>query len=135
VTTVSQQSKSDEFRRAPRERAFITARVSYADGAISSLCTVVQISATGAKIRIDASIALPAQFDIAIPQKSIDCRANLIWRRDELAGVAFVRADAALAEMSPAEYKEKIAALEAANAKLKFQVAELITQVQRLTDA
>jgi PilZ domain len=122
-----------EARAAPRERAFLKARVSYNDGAISMSCTVVQISPSGARLNFDSIVSLPEIFDIEVPHKSIACRAKLVWRDRTLAGVEFVP-EAVASHDGNADYLAKIRTLEALNAKFKAQIAELTSQVRRLTE-
>ena len=121
-------------RRAPRERAFLTARISYGNGALSTPCTVMQISSTGAKIGIGAATSLPEIFQIVIAQKAIDCRAKLVWRRGDVAGVAFQR-DAPPAELPAGDAaKLRLKALQTENEKLKAHIGKLTAQIARLTN-
>ncbi len=121
--------------RALRERAFIQATISYANASQSVTVTVVQISATGAKLNIPDTLNLPDQFMISIPQKGIETRARLVWRKDNVAGVAFQRAQSSAANYTDVAGAEARAeALEAENGKLKAQIAEMRTQLARLTD-
>src|SRR5882724_8541310 len=76
-------------------RVVLQARASYGDGAISTQCTVNELSDVGARINIASSFALPETFDLSIPQRGISCRAKLVWRRGDQAGVDFVDADQA----------------------------------------
>ena len=62
-------------------RVVLQARASYGDGAISTQCTVNELSDVGARINIASSFSLPETFDLAIPQRGISCRAKLVWRR------------------------------------------------------
>ena len=78
---------SIEVRRPPRARTFLQARASYSDGAISTDCTVNQLSDAGARLSITSSFALPEIFEIAIPQRGISRRVKLIWRKDDLVGL------------------------------------------------
>src|SRR5258708_27186867 len=82
--------KSAEGRRSARVRTFLEARVSYSDGAISTPCTVNQLSDVGARLSIPSTVSLPATFEIAIPQRGITRRAKLVWRRDDLVGIDFL---------------------------------------------
>lgn len=123
-------AKPVEARRS--FRVVLQARASYGDGAISTQCTVNELSDVGARINIASSFSLPETFDLAIPQRGISCRAKLVWRRGDQAGVDFVEADAAqAAEMEPTA---RIKALETENAKLRAQISVLLQQVQRLTE-
>ena len=83
--------KSAEARRALRVRTFLQARVSYGDGAISTACTVNQLSDVGARLNIASTVSLPDDFEIAIPQRGIARRARLVWRKDDQVGDRFHR--------------------------------------------
>jgi PilZ domain len=126
-------AKSIEGRRSPRVRTFLQARVSYGDGAISTVCTVNQLSDVGARINIASAFSLPDTFEIAIPQRGISRRAKLIWRKDDQAGVDFVdgEEDHSTTLSDPTA---RIKALEAENAKLKAQVSIMLQQITRLTE-
>jgi len=127
----SDQSGGD--RRAPRERAFLAARISYSNGAMSTSCTVLQLSATGAKIGVAGTVNLPDVFQIAIAQKSIDCRAKLVWRRGDVAAVAFLPSEPAAEPAQRLDDGSRIKALQAENEKLKARIGKLTEQIARLT--
>jgi hypothetical protein len=129
-------TNSIEGRRALRVRTFLEARVSYSDGAISSPCTVNQLSDVGARLSIPSTVTLPAVFEIAIPQRGISRRAKLVWRRDDMAGIDFVDGEAATQhqQAQAMDPTARIKALEAENAKLKAQIGVLMQQVYRLTE-
>ena len=134
VANAELKAKSSQERRAPRERAFLSARISYSNGAISTPCTIMQISATGARLNIAEAISLPDVFQITIPQKSVDCRATLVWRRGDVAGVAFQRVEAPQEQPAGDAANARIKALTAENDKLKTRVGELTAKLARLTD-
>jgi PilZ domain len=113
-------------------RVVLQARASYGDGAISTQCTVNELSDASARISIASSFSLPETFDISIPQRGISCRAKLIWRRGDQAGIEFLEADPALSVTS--DPVARIKTLETENAKLKAQIGFLLQQVQRLTE-
>jgi hypothetical protein len=123
-----------EARRDNRERTFLPAKISFGDGALSAECMVTQLSATGARLNVSPNFSLPDRFDFAIPQRAMHRRARLVWRKNAQAGIEFDAEDAQEVDDIGFDYRAKIRELEAANAKLRAQVAELLLQVQRLTD-
>jgi PilZ domain len=123
-----------EGRRSPRARTFLQARVSYRDGAISTTCTVNQLSDVGARITIAGAFSLPDTFEIAIPQRGISRRARLIWRKDDQAGIDFLGGEESERNSQTGGQSARIKALEAENAKLKAQIGLLMQQVHRLTE-
>lgn len=132
MDTRSNALQSDQ-REAARERIFLPARVSYGDGAISTACTVVQLSAIGLKLLVPETFSLPETFSVSVPQRGIDCRAQIIWRDGNKIGAAFV-AEAPAEDPTREDYAAKIKALEVLNARFKAQIAELTNQVRRLTE-
>jgi hypothetical protein len=120
-------------RRKPRERAFLQAKLSFADGAVSFPCLAIQISATGAKLAIDDSISAPDRFQIEIPQRGVDCPAKMIWRRKGHMGVAFEQPDVRKPEPWEASLA-RLRELEAENEKLRASLLALTEQVSRITD-
>ena len=123
-----------DARRAIRVRTFLQARISYGEGAISTECTVSQLSDTGARLTVASTVALPDVFDIAVPQRGISRRAKQVWRNDDQVGVDFVGGDEDLSASTTEDYLARIKALEAENGKLKTQISALLQQVRRLTD-
>jgi hypothetical protein len=121
--------ESMEARRAPRERALLQGKVSYAGGSISFTCIVTQISATGAKIAINDQTSLPEHFQFCIPQKNIDCAARLVWRRAGYAGVAFKAAPAPEARAS-SDDSMRLELLEAENRMLRATIDHLTAQLK-----
>jgi hypothetical protein len=120
-------------RAIVRQRTFLNARISYGDGAISTECTVLQLSAKGALLSVAESVALTDEFEVAIPQKGIFSRARLVRRRDEQAGIEFVDGAAAASAPSVEDQKMRLRILTTENAKLKAQLGVLLQQVHRLT--
>jgi hypothetical protein len=134
VPSAEPSDPSGSERRAPRERAFLAARVSYNNGAMSTPCTVLQLSATGAKIGLAETINLPDVFQIAIPQKSIERRARVVWRRGDVAAVAFLPNEAPDEPADALDDKARIKALRAENERLKAHIGKLTAQIARLTE-
>ena len=120
-------------RRAPRERAFLQAIISFAGGAVSFPCFVTQISASGAKIALDAQISLPEHFHIAIPQKGVDREARLVWRNEVSAALVFDVAEKSV-EYNTRGLERRLRAVEAENALLRTQVASLTARLKHQTE-
>jgi hypothetical protein len=137
-TVVLEEAVADNRERATvRQRTFLQARISYGDGAISTDCTVIQLSAKGALLSVADSVALTDEFEVAIPQKDFLRRARLIRRKDGQVGVEFLDGEPdapAVAALDVEGQKTRLRALEAENVKLKAQLSALIQQVHRLTE-
>lgn len=133
LVAANKSQKSSDPRRAPRERAFLKARLSFANGTMSFPCLVTQISATGARLAVDDDAALPDHFQIAIAQKGVDRAAKLIWRRDGQAAVEF----APVGDEDPSSLEAALArlrVLEAENISLRATVAKLTGQLKQTTE-
>ena len=76
-------------RRAPRQRAFLTARLVYPDGSVSVEGLVTQISEIGAKINLAEDVNLPERFRVEIPQRRLQREARLVRRDADSVAVAF----------------------------------------------
>ncbi len=135
VADSARNLNSVETPRPALVRTFLPARVSYGDGAISSECTVNQLSDAGARLTLASSFVLPDVFEITIPQRAISCRAKLLWRKDDQVSVDFLDERDAQSDPTVEDHLARIRALEAENAKLKAQIGVLLQQVQRLTEA
>ena len=123
-----------QSQRAPRNRAFHHALVSYVDGSISIKCVVAQLSDTGAQLKIENSIVLPERFTIKIPQKKIQTTARLVWRRGDRAGIALIVEEAVEFHSREVYETARLAFLMAENVQLKAQLGVLVLQVSRLMD-
>ena len=82
-------------RTSPRLRSFLKGRVVFNGGQNSLDCLIRDISATGARLELSASVTLPDRFDLYLPHRDETCRAHLQWRRGGHIGVAFDQIDGA----------------------------------------
>jgi hypothetical protein len=85
-----------------------------------------------ARLSIATTIALPDEFEITIPQKSIACYARLIWRKGDQAGIDFSAAKPERehpARVDPdvetGELRLEVARLNAENQRLRAQIDRL----------
>ena len=110
-------------RRAPRFRALLIASIVGRDR-VPLDCTVNQLSATGARLSIATTIALPEKFEIVIPQKNIARHARVVWRKGDQAGVDFEpeRADR---DPETGELRLEVTRLKAENQRLHAQIDRL----------
>ena len=79
-------------RRAARERAMLTARLTWGNGDYSLDATVTQISASGCQLSVEASDILPVEFAIDVPRRAIARRAHVVWRTPKALAVKFIDA-------------------------------------------
>jgi len=52
-------------------------------------CTIRDISATGARIICGDQAAVANEFRFLIPAENTICTAKVIWRREDMLGIAF----------------------------------------------
>ena len=130
---VSSAEKSEEAagkdRRAHRERAFLQARISFAGGSMSYPCFVTQISATGAKIALDAQVSLPERFHITIAQRNVDREARRVWQKEGSAALVFLAPEKSV-KSDVRDLERRLRALEAENARLRAQISALSTRLK-----
>ena len=74
------------FRREPRKQTAIKARIETADGR-STDCMIRDVSATGARLGLIPSFALPATFKLIFGNNGKCFDVQLSWRKESYAGV------------------------------------------------
>jgi len=92
-----------EHRRAPR-RPVVGNAVIRGPG-FHSDCVIRDLSASGAKIQVRASVQLPEEFNLLLLEANTSRHVLLKWREGDFAGVAFRREG----DASPAEAGEPAA--------------------------
>ena len=116
-------------RRAPRKKAYLKARLSFAEGILSMNCVVSQISSTGARLSLDGEPSLPDRFQVSIPQRDIDDEVRLVWRRGSHAGIAFHN-PLADEPQSLSYYQSRVRALEAEIKGLRSTIGSLAARLK-----
>jgi hypothetical protein len=81
-----------EHRRAPR-RPVLGKAVIRGPG-LHAGCSVRDLSASGAKIHVSASVHLPPEFNLFLVEAKTSRHVLLKWREGDFAGVAFSQLDA-----------------------------------------
>ena len=119
------QTSIAELRAKPRLKSLIAATIVYNNGQCTLDCVIRNISETGAKLSVPASVALPDRFDLTVPQRSATYRAQYA-RRGEI-GVLFdgVSAVSDAGRQTEAATKQRIRELEAEVTRLKSRIAQL----------
>ncbi len=86
-----------EQRRSKRHYVNLIARLAQADGAELGLCVVVDISATGARLKTNEALSLPENFVLLLSTNGNLRRHCLVaWRTNLEVGVEFVRHHASI---------------------------------------
>lgn len=76
-------------RRSPRRRTVLAGRLC-ADGGISVPCTIRDLSATGAAVKLQADIALPRLVSLVDVSNGIGHNAQVRWRFRDSLGLRFL---------------------------------------------
>lgn len=79
-----------ERRQAPRRRVLKGGVVAYHDRFSSLSCTVRDISATGARLRMESSIIVPDRFELIIEIDGMEVLCEVVARRGNEIAVRFV---------------------------------------------
>ena len=81
--------KSDDRRRAARTRALLAGKVIVGDALFTANCTVVNLSATGARVRLsrEAQLGLPLYLLFLRDGRLMECA--VAWRSGDMAGLVF----------------------------------------------
>jgi hypothetical protein len=78
----------DDKRRERRQRVLKGATIIGAGRASGVPCTVRNMHAHGAELRVDAGAPVPERFLLYVPVDGIAYRCELRWRQGERCGVA-----------------------------------------------
>jgi PilZ domain len=84
--------KSDDARIAPRRRMLKSGKIAYSDRHVTIGCTVRDISATGARLRLEGSVTAPDTFELLVPLDGMEANCEVVWRHEADIGVRFLGA-------------------------------------------
>jgi len=76
-----------ETRSAPRYRVMKAAKIKF--GGIIILCTIRDLSATGAALEISNPDEIPSEFNLLVPGDRLNLPCRVVRRREFRIGVAF----------------------------------------------
>jgi len=80
---------SAESRLETRKRVLMAGLVVRDDGGEAFGCTVLDVSASGARVRVAADRMVPQHFHLVIVRNRTAHKARVMWRRQQLSGVRF----------------------------------------------
>ena len=83
---------ANEARIAPRRRMLKTGKIAYADRHVTIECLVRDMSATGARLKVDGSVAAPDTFELLIPLDGLEANCQVVWRSGVDVGIKFLAA-------------------------------------------
>ena len=82
----------DEARVAPRRRMLKSCKVAYNDRHVTVDCMLRDMSATGARLRVEGSVSAPDTFELLIPLDGLEADCQVVWRSGPDLGVRFLSA-------------------------------------------
>lgn len=85
--TAADTSAAADKRMAARRKVFKTGKIYF--GKSSAVCTVRDISATGAAIELDNPATVPDTFTLVLEMESASRRCAAVWRKHKQLGVRF----------------------------------------------
>jgi hypothetical protein len=89
--TLVKDTPSDA-RQAPRRRVLKAGIAASNDRHLTVACTIRDMSATGARIRPDGSVAVPDTFELIIESEGLEADCQVVWRKSNEVGVRFLAA-------------------------------------------
>jgi PilZ domain len=95
-------------------------------------CVVRNFSPHGAKIEFENSAMFPDRVDFEIERRGLSCRAHLVWRDRNAAGLAFSNVQETVRETSdviPLDLARKLRATERANRQLQSRLDQFLTEL------
>jgi len=113
-----------ERRRQPRDRVYYGGMVTFNDRTSNIACIVRNFSTFGARIEFEGSALVPEEVDFEIRRKSISCRARMVWREREAAGLVFAHAHETNGVV-PLDWARKLRDSERANRQLQRRIEQL----------
>ena len=87
VESGSAQQPAADKRKAARRTVHKTGRIRF--GRSSEICTVRDISATGASIDAAGAASVPDKFELVLEMESAARKCTVVWRKDRQLGVRF----------------------------------------------
>ncbi|MGA3304205.1 MAG: PilZ domain-containing protein [Methylovirgula sp.] len=127
-------------RASDRIRSFLRAQIIFNNRMTTIDCIIKNISATGARIALNDTLAVPTEFEIYIPQRGCSHHARLVWRDRDSIGIDFTDVQqptpAAPAPAAPEPHafggEARLRELEVQNAELKARIRKLTQKLEDL---
>lgn len=78
-------------RKHPRRNVQQFGMILNSDGSAPVRCTMVDVSASGARLRLNAASEVPDEFTLVLSKAGrVRRRCRIVWRREELMGIQFL---------------------------------------------
>jgi hypothetical protein len=82
----------NEARIAPRRRMLKSGKIAYSERHVTVECLVRDMSATGARLKVQGSVRAPDAFELLIPLDGLEAYCQVVWRSGPDLGVKFLGA-------------------------------------------
>jgi hypothetical protein len=90
--TALKAAADNELRAAPRRKVLKAGIAASNNRHLTVTCTVKDISATGARLRVDNVVSIPDTFELIITVDGLEADCEVVWRRTNEVGVKFIGA-------------------------------------------
>jgi hypothetical protein len=81
-----------DARASPRRRVLKAGIAATNDRHITVACTVRDLSATGARLRVEGSLNIPDTFELIIDVDGLEANCEVMWRKGNEVGARFLGA-------------------------------------------
>ena len=81
-----------EARVAPRRRVLKAGIAASNERRLTVACMVRDVSTTGARLRVDGSVAIPDTFELIIEVDGLEADCQVVWRKGSEVGARFLAA-------------------------------------------
>jgi PilZ domain len=83
---------ANEGRIAPRRRMLKSGKIAYSERHVTIDCLVRDMSATGARLKVEGSVSAPDTFELLIPLDGLEANCQVVWRAGVDLGIKFLAA-------------------------------------------
>jgi hypothetical protein len=111
----------DDRRSEARTARMLAGKVQFND--ITRDCTILDLSKSGARLKLTGFSGLPGKFDLLVPDRGTTYRSHVQWQFGDEVGVAFDLGVVALAS-EQGDLAKRVQQLEASLAELRKLVAD-----------
>jgi hypothetical protein len=118
-------------RDAIRSKAFLKATIRFQNRNVTLDCVVRNMSLSGARLEIGQTFALPAEFELEVPQRGVVFQCALKWRNEHAAGVKFKDSESQTTSLSTRSMAT-LDELQQENAELRREVAFLGARLREI---
>jgi hypothetical protein len=78
-------------RKHPRRNVQQFGMILNSDGSDPVRCTMIDVSASGARLRLNAASEVPDEFTLVLSKAGrVRRRCRIVWRREDIMGIRFV---------------------------------------------